>query len=169
MTASAILNDGTYLFFSETILPNGHKFLYEKDMAISCNTPTSISIGNIGMEKINGKLPEKFDFVMSWLGGALYPLTIRIDNMGKAKEIVNIDEVKERYAAEGQRIMEYYEQAPTIVQYVKECIERAQDEKDVLLKAISISWQQRVWTFPTASTDWLIFPLWAIFLPFACL
>lgn len=132
MTASTILNDGTYHFFSETILPNGRKFLYEKDMAISCNTPTSISIGNIGMEKINGKLPEKFDFVMSWLGGALYPLTVRIDDMGKAKEIVNIDEVRERYAAEGQRIMEYYEQAPTIVQYVKKCIERAQDEKDVL-------------------------------------
>jgi len=85
MTASAILNDGTYHFFSETILPNGRKFLYEKDMAISCNNPTSISIGNIGMEKINGKLPEKFDFVMSWLGGALYPLTVRIDDMGKAE------------------------------------------------------------------------------------
>jgi len=97
--------------------------------------------------------------------GALYPLTIRIDNMGKAKEIVNIDEVKERYAAEGQRIMEYYEQAPTIVQYVKECIERAQDEKD-FLRCIA---QSNLYQLATASTDWLIFPLWAIFLPFAYL
>ena len=169
MTISAILNDGTYHFFSETILPNGRKFLYEKDMAISCNTPTSISIGNIGMEKINGKLPEKFDFVMSWLGGALYPLTVRIDNMGKAKEIVNIDKVRERYAAEGQRIMSKPQQSSNISRNVLKEHKTRKMSCDVLLKAISISWQQRVWTFPTASTDWLIFPLWAIFLPFAYL
>ena len=42
MTASTILNDGTYHFFSETILPNGRKFhlIYPLDVFCTIETQT---------------------------------------------------------------------------------------------------------------------------------
>ena len=81
---------------------------------------------------INRRSPEEFDLMMSWLGNALYPMTVRMDDSGEAKGIENIDEVRERYATEGQKIIDYYEQDSLVAEYVKGCIKKVQDEKEVL-------------------------------------
>ncbi|WP_257882000.1 hypothetical protein [Prevotella histicola] len=81
---------------------------------------------------INRRSPEEFDLIMSWLGNALYPMTVRMDDSGEAKGIENIDEVRERYATEGQKIIDYYEQDSLVAEYVKGCIKKVQDEKEVL-------------------------------------
>ena len=127
-----VIQKGYYYLFSEIVFPNGHKSSYEKNINVEYKHLFDITITNIGNDSINGKPPEDFDFVMSWLGKALYPLTIRIDHLGLSKEIVNANEVQERYVKEGQRIMDYSEQTPLIVQYVKRCIERLGDENELL-------------------------------------
>ncbi len=81
---------------------------------------------------INRRSPEEFDLIMSWLGNALYPITVRMNDLGEATGIENIDEVRERYATEGQKIIDYYEQDALVTKYVKGCIKKVQDEKEVL-------------------------------------
>lgn len=75
---------------------------------------------------------QDFDFIMSWLGNALYPMTVRMNDLGEAKGIENIDEVRKRYTTEGQKIIDYYEQDALVADYVKGCIEKVRDEKEVL-------------------------------------
>ena len=120
------------LFHSVLIFPNGSNVSYKKYVDISNLTQYLISISNYSTERINSKPPEDFDFIMSWLGNALYPMTVRMDDLGEAKGIENIDEVRERYATEGQKIIDYYEQDALVTKYVKDCIEKVQDEKEVL-------------------------------------
>ena len=120
------------LLHSAVIFPNGSNVSYKKHIEISNLTQYLISISNYSTERINSKPPEDFDFIMSWLGNALYPMTVRMDSSGEATGIENIDEVKERYAAEGQKIIDYYEQDALVTKYVKGCVEKVQDEKEVL-------------------------------------
>lgn len=129
-------NSREYVFFSEHLSPNGHKSIYSYNVPVSLakerNGGYDLILGGKSAESINGKQPEEFDLVMSWLGNSLYPLTVRMDDTGKAKEIIDIDEVRRRYTAEGLRIMEYYEQDPLIVKYVEACIESTEDDKEFL-------------------------------------
>lgn len=120
------------LFLSVLILPNGSNVSYKKYVDISNLTQYLISISNHSTERINSNPPEDFDFIMSWLGNALYPMTVRMDDSGEAKGIENIDEVRERYATKGQKIIDYYEQDSLVAEYVKGCIKKVQDEKEVL-------------------------------------
>lgn len=125
-----------YTFFSEHLSSNGHKSFYSHNIAVSFAKDRyggkALTLGRKTEESINGKQPEEFDFLMSWLGNSLYPLTVRVDEMGNATEIINIDEARKRYSAEGHRIMEHYKQAPLIVKYVEKCIESAEDDKEFL-------------------------------------
>ncbi|WP_249113465.1 hypothetical protein [Prevotella melaninogenica] len=89
---------------------------------------------------------------MSWLGNALYPLTVRMNDLGEATGIENIDEVRKRYTTEGQKIIDYYEQDALVVDYVKGCIEKVQDEKEVL-QCISQSNIYQLATLFMAITD----------------
>lgn len=98
------------LFLSVLILPNGSNVSYKKYVDISNLTQYLISISNHSTERINSNPPEDFDFIMSWLGNVLYPMTVCMDDSGEAKGIENIEEVRERYATEGQKIIDYYEQ-----------------------------------------------------------
>ena len=120
------------LFLSVLILPNGSNVSYKKYVDISNLTQYLISISNHSTERINSNPPEDFDFIMSWLGNVLYPMTVCMDDSGEAKGIENIEEVRERYATEGQKIIDYYEQDALVTKYVKDCIEKVQDEKEVL-------------------------------------
>ena len=120
------------LFLSVLILPNGSNVSYKKYVDISNLTQDLISISNHSTERINSNPPEDFDFIMSWLGNALYPITVRMNDLGETTGIENIDEVKERYATEGQKIIDYYEQDSLVADYVKGCIAKVQDEKEVL-------------------------------------
>lgn len=144
-----VIQKGYYYFFSEMVFPNGHKSSYEKNINVEYKHPFDITITNIGNDSINGKPPGDFDFVMSWLGKAFYPQTIRLDHLGLLKEVVNANEMRERYVKEGQRIMDYYEQTPLIVQYVERCIERLGDEKK-LLRLIS---QNNIYQLVTIGLD----------------
>lgn len=120
------------LFLSVLILPNGSNVSYKKYVDISNLTQYLISISNHSTERINSNPPEDFDFIMSWLGNVLYPMTVCMDDSGEAKGIENIEEVRERYATEGQKIIDYYEQDALVTKYVKGCIKKVQDEKEVL-------------------------------------
>ena len=120
------------LLHSAVIFPNGSNVSYKKHIEISNLTQYLISISNYSTERINSKPPEDFDFIMSWLGNALYPMTVRMNDLGEAKGIENIDEGRERYATEGQKIIDYYEQDALVADYVKGCVEKVQDEKEVL-------------------------------------
>ena len=120
------------LFLSVLILPNGSNVSYKKYVDISNLTQYLISISNHSTERINSNPPEDFDFIMSWLGNVLYPMTVCMDDSGEAKESENIEEVRERYATEGQKIIDYYEQDALVTKYVKGCIKKVQDEKEVL-------------------------------------
>lgn len=120
------------LFLSVLILPNGSNVSYKKYVDISNLTQYLISISNHSTERINSNPPEDFDFIMSWLGNVLYPMTVCMDDSGEAKGIENIEEVRERYATEGQKIIDDYEQDALVTKYVKGCIKKVQDEKEVL-------------------------------------
>ena len=118
----------TYKLLSEAIQTNGTKFRYNRKIKVLYLNSGSLSF-TVKEEK-NSFLD--FDFIMSWLGNALYPMTVRMDSSGEATGIENIDEVKERYTTEGQKIIDYYEQDSLVADYVKGCIEKVQDEKEVL-------------------------------------
>lgn len=127
------IRNGNYRFFSEHLSPNGHKCVYTHHLNLSFTNgvtgkPT-LTLGERTAEEINGKPPEEFDFVMSCLGNALYPLRLRTDNLGNVQEIVNDNEVRERYVAEGRRIMDYYEHGEIVVGYVERSFESMLDEK----------------------------------------
>lgn len=139
-------------FHSVVIFPNGSNVSYKKYVDISNLTQYLISISNYSTERINSKPPEDFDFIMSWLGNALYPMTVRMNDLGEATGIENIDEVRERYATEGQKIIDYYEQDTLVAQYVKGCVEKVQDEKEVL-QCISQSNIYQLATLCMAITD----------------
>ena len=109
----------TYKLLSEAIQTNGTKFRYNRKIKVLYLNSGSLSF-TVKEEK-NSFLD--FDFIMSWLGNALYPMTVRMDSSGEATGIENIDEVKERYTAEGQKIIDYYEQDSLVADYVKGCIE----------------------------------------------
>lgn len=147
------IKKGDYTFFSECLFPNGRKTFYSHRLSFSftkdVNGMPILRIGEKMAEEINGKSPEDFDLVMSWLGKALYPLTIRPNHLGLLKEVVNANEVRERYVKEGQRIMDYYEQTPLILQYVERCIERLGDKKK-LLRLIS---QSNIYQLATIGLD----------------
>ncbi len=131
-----IVNKKSYQFFSEMLLPNGYKSSYQDIVAFSYAKklikPLSIEINKRGQNLVDGEYSQEFDFIMSWLGNALYPITVRMNDLGETTGIENIDEVKERYATEGQKIIDYYEQDSLVADYVKGCIAKVQDEKEVL-------------------------------------
>ena len=138
----------TYKLLSEAIQTNGTKFRYNRKIKVLYLNSGSLSF-TVKEEK-NSFLD--FDFIMSWLGNALYPMTVRMDSSGEATGIENIDEVKERYTAEGQKIIDYYEQDSLVADYVKGCIEKVQDEKEVL-QCISQSNIYQLATLYMAITD----------------
>lgn len=131
-----IVNKKSYQLFSEMLFPNGDKSSYQDIVTIfytgNLIKTSSLEINKKGQNLIDGDSSQEFDFIMSWLGNALYPMTVRMDDLGEAKGIENIDEVRERYATEGQKIIDYYEQDSLVADYVKGCIEKVQDEKEVL-------------------------------------
>lgn len=123
---------GPYHFLSSVLFPDGHQYSYDKDIEVSYQDATCLSISHIGTDLINGIPPQEFDLTMSWLGNALYPIKIDMDTAGELKRIVNIDEVRKRYSSEGVHIMAYYEQSPLIVRYVTDCLKRLRDEKQLM-------------------------------------
>ena len=131
-----IVNKKSYQLFSEMLFPNGDKSSYQDIVTIfytgNLIKTSSLEINKKGQNLIDGDSSQEFDFIMSWLGNALYPMTVRMDDLGEAKGIENIDEVRERYATEGQKIIDYYEQDSLVADYVKGCIEKVQDEKEVM-------------------------------------
>ena len=131
-----IVNKNSYQLFSEMLFPNGNKSSYQDIVTIfytgNLIKTSSLEINKKGQNLIDGESSQEFDFIMSWLGNALYPITVRMDSSGEATGIENIDEVRERYATEGQKIIDYYEQDALVAQYVKGCVEKVQDEKEVL-------------------------------------
>lgn len=130
------VDNKVYMFFSEIIFPNGHKYHYNEAFVFSSirnlGGSSTFHISSMKNSRINYSIPQDFDFIMSWLGNALYPMTVRMDYLGEAKGIENIDEVRERYATEGQKIIDYYEQDSLVADYIKGCIAKVQDEKEVL-------------------------------------
>lgn len=130
------VNNKVYMFFSEIIFPNGHKYHYNEAFVFSSirnlGGSSAFHISSMKNSRINYGIPQDFDFIISWLGNALYPMTVRMNDLGEATGIENIDEVKERYTTEGQKIIDYYEQDSLVADYVKGCIEKVQDEKEVL-------------------------------------
>lgn len=141
--------DRTYKLLSEAIQTNGTKFRYNRKIKVFYLNSGSLYF-TIRKEKHN--CFQDFDFIMSWLGNALYPMTVRMDDLGEAKGIENIDEVRERYATEGQKIIDYYEQDSLVADYVKGCIKKVQDEKEVL-QCISQSNIYQLATLCMAITD----------------
>ena len=131
-----IVNKNSYQLFSEMLFPNGNKSSYQDIVTIfytgNLIKTSSLEINKKGQNLIDGDSSQEFDFIMSWLGNALYPITVRMDDLGEAKGIENIDEVRERYTTEGQKIIDYYEQDSLVADYVKGCIKKVQDEKEVL-------------------------------------
>lgn len=151
-----IANKKSYQLFSEMLFPNGNKSSYQDIVTIfytgNLIKTSSLEINKKGQNLMDGESSQEFDFIMSWLGNALYPMTVRMDDLGKAKGIENIDEVRERYATEGQKIIDYYEQDSLVADYVKGCIEKVQDEKEVL-QCISQSNIYQLATLYMAITD----------------
>ena len=151
-----IVNKNSYQLFSEMLFPNGNKSSYQDIVTIfytgNLIKTSSLEINKKGHNLIDGESSQEFDFIMSWLGNALYPMTVRMDDSGEAKGIENIDEVRERYATEGQKIIDYYEQDSLVADYVKGCIEKVQDEKEVL-QCISQSNIYQLATLFMAITD----------------
>ncbi|EEX17156.1 hypothetical protein [Prevotella veroralis] len=151
-----IVNKKSYQLFSEMLFPNGDKSSYQDIVTIfytgNLIKTSSLEINKKGQNLIDGESSQEFDFIMSWLGNALYPMTVCMDDSGEAKGIENIDEVRERYTAEGQKIIDYYEQDALVTKYVKDCIEKVQDEKEVL-QCISQSNIYQLATLFMAITD----------------
>ena len=131
-----IVNKNSYQLFSEMLFPNGNKSSYQDIVTIfytgNLIKTSSLEINKKGQNLIDGDSSQEFDFIMSWLGNALYPITVRMNDLGETTGIENIDEVRERYATEGQKIIDYYEQDALVADYVKGCVEKVQDEKEVL-------------------------------------
>ena len=151
-----IVNKKSYQFFSEMLLPNGYKSSYQDIVAFSYTKklikPLSIEINKRGQNLVDGEYSQEFDFIMSWLGNALYPITVRMNDLGETTGIENIDEVRKRYTTEGQKIIDYYEQDALVAQHVKGCVEKVQDEKEVL-QCISQSNIYQLATLFMAITD----------------
>ena len=151
-----IVNKKSYQLFSEMSFPNGNKSSYQDIVTIfytgNLIKTSSLEINKKGQNLIDGESSQEFDFIMSWLGNALYPITVRMNDLGEAKGIENIDEVRERYTTEGQKIIDYYEQDALVAQYVKGCVEKVQDEKEVL-QCISQSNIYQLATLFMAITD----------------
>ncbi|QUB76645.1 hypothetical protein J5A58_13120 [Prevotella melaninogenica] len=151
-----IVNKKSYQLFSEMLFPNGDKSSYQDIVTIfytgNLIKTSSLEINKKGQNLIDGESSQEFDFIMSWLGNALYPLTVRMNDLGEATGIENIDEVRKRYTTEGQKIIDYYEQDALVVDYVKGCIEKVQDEKEVL-QCISQSNIYQLATLFMAITD----------------
>ena len=151
-----IVNKKSYQLFSEMLFPNGDKSSYQDIVTIfytgNLIKTSSLEINKKGQNLIDGDSSQEFDFIMSWLGNALYPITVRMNDLGETTGIENIDEVRERYATEGQKIIDYYEQDALVADYVKGCIEKVQDEKEVL-QCISQSNIYQLATLFMAITD----------------
>ena len=151
-----IVNKNSYQLFSEMLFPNGNKSSYQDIVTIfytgNLIKTSSLEINKKGQNLIDGDSSQEFDFIMSWLGNALYPITVRMNDLGEAKGIENIDEVRERYTTEGQKIIDYYEQDALVDDYVKGCIKKVQDEKEVL-QCISQSNIYQLATLFMAITD----------------
>ena len=151
-----IVNKKSYQLFSEMLFPNGDKSSYQDIVTIfytgNLIKTSSLEINKKGQNLIDGESSQEFDFIMSWLGNALYTLTVRMNDLGEATGIENIDEVRKRYTTEGQKIIDYYEQDALVVDYVKGCIEKVQDEKEVL-QCISQSNIYQLATLCMAITD----------------
>ena len=77
-------DNSVYIFFSELIFPNGHKHQYNETFMLSFirNLQCSFAfhISSMKNNRINNAIPQDFDFIMSWLGNALYPLTVRMND-----------------------------------------------------------------------------------------
>ena len=131
-----IVNKNSYQLFSEMLFPNGNKSSYQDIVTIfytgNLIKTSSLEINKKGQNLIDGDSSQEFDFIMSWLDNALYPITVRMNDLGETTGIENIDEVRKRYTTEGQKIIDYYEQDALVVDYVKGCSEKVQDEKEVL-------------------------------------
>ena len=151
-----IVNKNSYQLFSEMLFPNGNKSSYQDIVTIfytgNLIKTSSLEINKKGQNLIDGESSQEFDFIMSWLGNALYPITVRMDSSGEATGIENIDEVRKRYTTEGQKIIDYYEQDTLVADYVKGCVEKVQDEKEVL-QCISQSNIYQLATLFMAITD----------------
>ena len=151
-----IVNKKSYQLFSEMLFPNGDKSSYQDIVTIfytgNLIKTSSLEINKKGQNLIDGEFSQELDFIMSWLGNALYPITVRMNDLGEATGIENIDEVRERYATEGQKIIDYYEQDALVADYVKGCVEKVQDEKEVL-RCISQSNIYQLATLCMAITD----------------
>lgn len=151
-----IVNKNSYQLFSEMLFPNGNKSSYQDIVTIfytgNLIKTSSLEINKKGQNLIDEESSQEFNFIMSWLGNALYPMTVRMNDLGEAKGIENIDEVRERYTTEGQKIIDYYEQDSLVADYVKGCIEKVQDEKEVL-QCISQSNIYQLATLCMAITD----------------
>lgn len=151
-----IINKNSYQLFSEMLFPNGNKSSYQDIVAFSYAKklikPLSIEINKRGQNLVDGEYSQEFDIIMSWLGNALYPITVRMNDLGETTGIENIDEVKKRYTTEGQKIIDYYEQDALVADYVKGCIEKVQDEKEVM-QCISQSNIYQLATLCMAITD----------------
>ena len=151
-----IVNKKSYQLFSEMLFPNGDKSSYQDIVTIfytgNLIKTSSLEINKKGQNLIDGESSQEFDFIMSWLGNALYPITVCMDSSGEATGIENIDDVRKRYTTEGQKIIDYYEQDSLVADYVKGCIEKVQDEKEVL-QCISQSNIYQLATLCMAITD----------------
>ena len=151
-----IVNKKSYQLFSEMLFPNGDKSSYQDIVTIfytgNLIRTSSLEINKKGQNLIDGESSQEFDFIMSWLGNALYPITVCMDSSGEATGIENIDDVRKRYTTEGQKIIDYYEQDSLVADYVKGCFEKVQDEKEVL-QCISQSNIYQLATLCMAITD----------------
>ena len=151
-----IVNKKSYQLFSEMLFPNGDKSSYQDIVTIfytgNLIKTSSLEINKKGQNLIDGDSSQEFDFIMSWLGNALYPITVCMDSSGEATGIENIDDVRKRYTTEGQKIIDYYEQDSLVADYVKGCVEKVQDEKEVL-QCISQSNIYQLATLCMAITD----------------
>ena len=151
-----IVNKNSYQLFSEMLFPNGDKSSYQDIVTIfytgNLIKTSSLEINKKGQNLIDGDSSQEFDFIMSWLDNALYPITVRMNDLGETTGIENIDEVRKRYTTEGQKIIDYYEQDSLVADYVKGCIKKVQDEKEVL-QCISQSNIYQLATLYMAITD----------------
>ncbi|WP_314313746.1 hypothetical protein [Hoylesella saccharolytica] len=117
MTESVV----TYRFLSKVMYPDGQHFTYEKTESLSWKVTENgylLTLHGIGDELIDKKPPEEFDLIVSWLGRATYPVTIEMEN-GKIKNVYQIDDVRERWTKEYHRIIDLYENAGHIKDYIK--------------------------------------------------
>ncbi len=124
---------GTYHFYSDVIFPNGEKSTYSKLLDIEVGNAQSgfvaFSINGCHDERIDGQPPKEFNLLMACLGHALFPLHMMIEEEQSVSHIINLAEIATRYKKEGERIIDYYEQAPSVQQYIKSSLENLSSEK----------------------------------------